>query len=76
MSRVRINPEWAAVMEREVFGGVPVDVTTPHAAVAQWLVMALSNAKREFRVVNLGAGVKRVTTDVKVCPKCNGTGRC
>jgi hypothetical protein len=27
-------------------------------------------------VIQLGAGVKRVTTDVHTCPKCNGTGRC
>ena len=75
MARI-VNLAWAAKMERLVFSDDPVDVTTQYAILAQWLIVNLSNAKRGFQVVNLGAGVRRITTDTKVCPKCNGTGRC
>jgi hypothetical protein len=71
-----LNPKWCAEMERKVFSEEPVDITTSFTKATQWLIVMLTKANRGFKVVTLGAGVRRVTTDTQVCPKCNGTGRC
>ena len=42
----------------------------------KWLVTQLAARNISFKVINLGAGVRRVTTETSTCPKCNGTGRC
>ena len=44
--------------------------------VSKWLIAYLASKNISFKVINLGAGVKRITTDTNICPKCNGTGRC
>lgn len=42
----------------------------------KWLVSEMVNRKISFKIINHGGGVKTITTDVDVCPKCGGTGRC
>lgn len=83
---MRLNPQWVKTQEDEIAAfklaqGLgtevkPIDVTTSINAVAQFMIHRLSLAGIGFRLIQLGAGVKRVTTDTHVCPKCNGTGRC
>lgn len=55
----------------------PIDETlrTPHHA--KWLIHLLARKQVPFRVVNLGAGVRRILSgpNVDVCKKCNGTGK-
>lgn len=43
---------------------------------AKWVIRTLAEMNIPFKVIQLGGGVKRITTDTEVCPKCNGTGRC
>lgn len=43
---------------------------------AQFLVLRLTEANIPFRIINLGAGLKKITTETDICPKCKGTGRC
>ena len=39
---------------------------------AQWLIKRLAEKKIPFKLKNLGAGVKMVTTlDIEKCPYCN-----
>jgi hypothetical protein len=71
-----ISQKWAAEMREAMAERRRIDVTTQHAVCIKWLVESLSNHRIPFRLINVGAGVKRVTTDVDVCPKCNGTGKC
>jgi len=83
---MRFNPAWVKEQEEKIAAfksaqavGTdvkPIDVTTSMNAVAQFMIHRLSMAGIGFRLIQLGAGVKRVTTDTHVCPKCNGTGRC
>lgn len=37
---------------------------------AKWLISELAHARIVFKVVNLGAGVKKITTDIENCPSC------
>lgn len=54
-----------------------IDETLTHNGTVKFLVKKLSDRGISFSLVNLGAGVKRITTkDTHICPKCNGTGRC
>jgi hypothetical protein len=83
---MRINPKWedkirseiAEYLDRRASGYAPkhIDETSSFSASVQWLVCLLSKKGIAFKVVQLGAGVRRVTTDVAICTKCNGTGRC
>jgi len=83
---MRINPEWQDKVRSEIdeylgkraSGYAPkhIDETSSFLVCTQWLVCLLSKKGIAFKVVQLGAGVKRVTTDVETCLKCNGTGKC
>lgn len=65
-----LNPNWLDGMENKIHGKLPVDETVISNLSAQFLISELSKAKRPFKVYNLGAGVKRITTETDVCPCC------
>ena len=44
--------------------------------VRQHLILMLASEGIPYRVVDLGCGVKEITTDTSVCPRCRGTGKC
>lgn len=79
---VRVDPKWSArMMEmvmkvRDNVPGVSIDEILTHNVAVKHLVALMAHANVSFKIINLGAGVKRVTTYTDVCPKCNGTGRC
>ena len=52
-----------------------IDKTISFNKASQWLILTLTEKNIAFRVFNLGAGVKRITTATDWCPKCKGTGR-
>lgn len=77
---VRLNPNWVAeqcarmqdsVRDHEVY-----EVTVTFTLAAQQIIFDFNKRKIPFKVINLGAGVRKITTDVDICPKCHGTGRC
>lgn len=75
------SPEWKNKVIDDVSafldGRIPkVERTTEFTPVAQWMVKYLNEKNIPFRLVTLGLGVKKITTDTEVCPKCCGTGRC
>lgn len=86
--RARISERWVAEMTEQMrayqsrisMNGLEppkaIEVTTSFNQAVQWLIIALDKFGIPFRVISLGAGVKKVTTDVQVCPKCHGTGKC
>lgn len=86
MSMRSINTKWIDKIRLEIKAHkeaiacvqvpAPIDVTTSVNMCIQWLVMELAGAGLPFKLIQLGAGVKRVTTLVDVCSKCNGTGKC
>lgn len=71
-----VSNTWRDRMETAAAQGMPIDQTTQYNKIAQTLVLILTQYKRSFKIIQLGAGIKRITTDVEVCSKCNGTGRC
>jgi hypothetical protein len=68
--KTRMNPKWIAMVEEKHRKGESIDLTIPENMVAQWLVVFLSNHNVPFKITNLGAGVKRITTITNCCPMC------
>ena len=75
----KLNPMWQedtidklndAIINERVF-----QVTVSHTKAANWLINHLDQHAIPFTVCNLGAGVRKITTDTSICPKCHGTGR-
>jgi hypothetical protein len=78
---MELNPKWTDARKEEITvyirdGRPDIDVSVPNTQATQWLVWELARRRIAFKVIQLGAGVKRVTTNTTVCPKCNGTGKC
>jgi len=76
MARYRINPEWQKRLHLAINNLERIDEVVGWAPGAKWLVASLAKKNIGFRVHNLGAGVKRITTETDLCPKCHGSGRC
>ncbi|RJR46036.1 MAG: hypothetical protein C4576_11445 [Desulfobacteraceae bacterium] len=74
--RARVNPEWIGKIKNAIKEVADpeerpkIDETLSFNAAAQWLITFLSNRNIPFKVVQLGAGVKRITTDTDTCPFC------
>ena len=63
---------------RHVAGGAPttVEYTSTNRQVIQYLVQTAASLSIPYKVISLGAGVTKFTTDTTMCPKCHGTGKC
>jgi len=70
-----INPKWAADIQEQLTQDRFVDFTGGFAPAIRWLIVELTKRNKQFRVVNLGAGEKKVILEDCACPFCNGTGR-
>lgn len=71
----KINRKWIEGITAALAAKELVDETLTFPAAAKWLVATLSVRGVPYRILNLGAGVKRITTtDAKVCTACKGTG--
>ena len=67
---LRVSIEWKSTYQGTINMGLPVEVTSKHNIVIQELVIMLSKAQRPYKIFNLGAGVKQITTNTEVCPCC------
>jgi len=47
-----------------------IDFISPENIAIRWLIVQLTTKGLLYKVYNLGAGVKRVTTDTDKCPCC------
>lgn len=65
---IRVNPSWLKERKEEIRKGYIIDITTSFNKAAQTLIILLKDTP--FRVYNLGAGVKRITTKTDICPCC------
>lgn len=74
MARRRINLKWILERKEEIRRGFFVSATIPYNPAAQWLISYLDEENVPCKVVNLGAGVKKVIAAEKVCPHCGGKG--
>ena len=65
-----INKEWANKMLDDINNNRHIDETISFNNSAQFLIKNLSISNIPFKVYNLGAGVKRISTDTNTCPCC------
>ena len=72
MGRV-VSKEWLDKMTNDINNNVLIDETLSFNKSAQSLIIRLSNRNKKFKVYNLGAGVKRITTNTDTCPCCGKT---
>lgn len=70
MARQQLSEAWTSNMAEKISEGLPIDVTIASTMAAQFIVVRLSKVNRPFKIHNLGAGVKRITTDTVICPCC------
>jgi hypothetical protein len=66
----RINPKFIEAQTKLMQENAPIDVTSTYNQAIQWLIRELALRGRPYKLHQLGAGVKRVTTDTDVCPCC------
>lgn len=74
MSRAEINPTWIKNRQEEMRKNEFISVTVTYNPAAQWLIAYLDQKNVPCKVVNLGAGVKKITLAERVCPHCGGKG--
>lgn len=65
-----INKEWQKKIIGLVNNNQVVDETIAFAPALKWLVLFLSSRDRPYAIHDIGAGVKRITTDTGICPCC------
>lgn len=56
--------------------GQPFEQVTSCNVWAKIVVLSLTGRGVPFKVLQMGAGVKKITTQVDTCPKCKGLGKC
>ena len=66
----RLNPKWQSAMQEKLDLKQEIDFTSSCNMAVQWLIQKLVFHNRPYKLHNLGAGVKRLTTDTDVCPCC------
>lgn len=65
-----VAPNWQKEILAKIDANQPIDVTSGFTKAIQWLIEIMSRRNIPFAVYNIGAGVKRVTTDTNKCPCC------
>lgn len=66
----KINPDWQNHLRLMIHTTNEIDEVISFNPATQWLISQLAIAGKPFKVYNLGAGVKRVTTKTDTCPCC------
>lgn len=64
------NCQWALRLQSRIDSAQPVDEICSQSYQANWLITKLSRSGTNFKIYNLGAGVKRITTETENCPCC------
>jgi hypothetical protein len=65
-----INPNWKEERLKQIENREDIDITISFNPAAKWLITTLSHRNIAYKVINMGAGVKRITTITDVCPCC------
>jgi hypothetical protein len=80
MPRQRVNPKWIEDRKMEVRAfltpartSIP-PVTTSYNPAAQWYISYLDLKNLKCKVIQLGAGVKKIIHMENICPHCGGKG--
>ena len=65
-----LNPAWIKNREEELRQNEPIDRIESFNLAIQWLITEFTKRGKPFKLYNLGAGVKRITTETNICPCC------
>ncbi|MEY2703522.1 MAG: hypothetical protein RLY43_2161 [Bacteroidota bacterium] len=52
------------------------ELTTAVSKAINFAVLCLLKKNISYKILNMGGGVKRITTKTDTCPKCKGLGKC
>jgi hypothetical protein len=80
MARTRVNIKWIEDRKMEVRdfltpARTPIPpVTTHYNPAAQWYISYLDLKNLKCKVIQLGAGVKKIIHLENICPHCGGKG--
>lgn len=66
----RVNPNWLADRQEEWYSTHQINTAISYNAAAQALIEWLAKQNIPFKVYNMGAGVKKITTETDTCPCC------
>jgi len=66
----RVNPAWIQEQLKNLRETGDLDATSSYNPAIQSLIVHLTNIGKPFKIYNLGAGVKRITTKTDICPCC------
>ena len=66
----RANPDWIKDQLAILRETGKLDITSSYNIAIQPLIIHLTNNGKSFKLYNLGAGVKRLTTETNICPCC------
>ena len=69
MAKALITRENITRLKEDIDKG-EIELTTSYNNWAQTVIKVLALSNRPFKVYNLGAGVKRITTKTDICPCC------
>ena len=78
--RKRISEQWMERRKAEVNDYLsPAEIPIPSVITsfnpsAQWYIKYLDSKNLKCKVINLGAGVKRIVHVENICPHCKGKG--
>lgn len=71
-----LDKDWKTERLADMESGREVTHTTAYKIASQFLILALTARNIPFRVINLGSGIKTITTRIDDCGGCYGTGKC
>ena len=69
-----VDPSWIRSMVKLIQEGGFKNIVLHYTPAIKWLICYMANKDTPVKVVNLGAGVKRITVVDNVCSHCKGKG--
>jgi len=72
----KLNEHWTSRIDEEIKTAIlkknkpNIDHTTTNIMAIRYIILALSKQSIPYHIYNLGASVKRITTDTEICPCC------
>lgn len=75
-NRTKIEQKGMALISGMLTSATPLEWVLDSNLASSYIVKHLTLNNVPFKVLNMGAGVKKITTAVDTCPKCHGTGKC
>ena len=71
----KVDQKWRARILGEIKAETFCEAVVKHNVNAKYLIALLADLDyRPFKVINLGAGVKRIVLAEHICPTCKGKG--